>query len=255
MMGTRKESRVREGSLDDQFHVFQDVWKWWRTCGIHEDALRTTGGTSWTIGDLMNPGSPRPTVYRPDSAASERAPLDLVPARDMVIYQALAARRPVARVHLAEIDDRVECVLLAAAYFLDVRKAQVETFLLENKIYALTPPCARCALPTGSWCERCHRPLCTKCDDYGKTPCCSRCVWTDPEAAVKLGVTLQAEERNAPVGRMGMNQVTRQGLGEAGAGEGAREEDCPKPQSPGKDQLWEVWYNEIVSLRTGQPTA
>ena len=97
--------------------------------------------------------------------------VDLVHPEDLAIYVTLATRRPVARAHLAEPADREACVFLAAAFFLEVRHSQIE-----HGGIPLTPPCDRCAMPTGSWCDGCGRPLCTACDR--KYDRCGECAAT-----------------------------------------------------------------------------
>ena len=128
------------------------------------------------IGDLISPGGQRPSVYQIDPDQwEEHALVDIVPPADLRLYELLAARRPVGRSHLATVADREACVLLAAAFFLGVRRSQIEVFTTQGPSHALTPPCSRCALPTGCWCDICGRPLCTQCDDEGITACCAAC--------------------------------------------------------------------------------
>ena len=100
--------------------------------------------------------------------SGEDSVFDLVPAEALANYEYLATRRPIARAHLAEPEDRETCVFLAAAFFLSVRRLQVE-----HGGIPLTPPCDRCALPTGSCCDVCRKPLCKFCDQrYGR---CGEC--------------------------------------------------------------------------------
>ena len=68
-----------------------------------------------------------------------------VPPTDLCWYKVLAARRPVGRSHLATVQDKEACILLAAAFFLDLRKSQIEVFTARGERLALTPPCSRCA--------------------------------------------------------------------------------------------------------------
>ena len=105
--------------------------------------------------------------FRPRFHGEAGGPQDLVPPADLALQIALAERRPCARAHLAERDDRESCPLLRAAFFLAIRREQWEHGL------PLTPPCRRCGLPTGSWCDACRAPLCTACDaKYGQCgPC------------------------------------------------------------------------------------
>jgi len=147
-------------------------------------ALTTPDGEPLHLGDFIPEGGRRPRVYTIDTVDPEQALIDIVPPQDLLLYQLLAAKRPVARSHHATISDREACVLLAAAFFLDLRKEQIRTFTAGPQRLALTPPCSRCALPTGSWCDLCDRPLCSSCDDAGATPCCARCArpqaWRSP---------------------------------------------------------------------------
>ena len=140
------------------------------------EALTSELGLPLRLGDLLPAGGHRPRVYTIDAFQSEEhALVDVVPPADLKLYQVLASRRPVGRSHLATVPDRENCILLAAAFFLDLRKSQIDVFTARGERLALTPPCSRCALPTGSWCDICGRPLCTRCDDEGITPCCSAC--------------------------------------------------------------------------------
>ena len=112
--------------------------------------------------------------------SGEDSVFDLVPPEDLAMYECLAARRPVARAHLAEREDRETCIFLAAAFFLNVRRSQVE-----HGGIPLTPPCDRCALPTGSWCDGCRKPLCKSCDQrYG---CCGGVRWIAHAASSFVG--------------------------------------------------------------------
>ena len=153
----------------------------WSGCPIVDnrrwrpEALTTPDGEPLHLGDFLPEGGRRPRVYTIDTVDPEHALIDLVPPQDLLLYQLLAAKRPVARSHHATISDREACVLLAAAFFLDLRKEQIRAFTTGPQRLALTPPCSRCALPTGSWCDLCDRPLCSSCDDAGATPCCARC--------------------------------------------------------------------------------
>jgi len=140
---------------------FQMLWAGWPV----------GGGSPLRLGDLVPDGG-RPLRAHAGTAGVQ----DLVDPSDLWTYVILAARRPVGRSHLSTLRDREGCLLLAAAFFLDVRRSQIEQFLTTGPRLALTPPCSRCGLPTGSWCENCRRPLCTRCDDVGATPCCGSCV-------------------------------------------------------------------------------
>ena len=144
-------------------------------CRWRPEALTTPDGEPLHLGDFIPEGVRRPTVYTVDSGDPENELIDIVPPQDFLPYQLLAAKRPVARSHHATISDREACVLLAAAFFLDLRQEQIRAFTIGPQRLALTPPCSRCALPTGSWCDICGRPLCSSCDDAGATPCCARC--------------------------------------------------------------------------------
>ena len=101
--------------------------------------------------------------------------VDIVPPMDLRLYVVLASRRPVGRLHFAVRGDRESCILLAAFFFLDVRISHIELFTEQTLCQALTPPCSRCGLPTGSGCDVCGRPLCRHCDDEGATPRCVSC--------------------------------------------------------------------------------
>ena len=112
--------------------------------------------------------------------SGEDSVFDLVPPEDLAMYECLATRRPVARAHLAEREDRETCIFLAAAFFLNVRRSQIE-----HGCITLTPPCDRCALPTGSWCDGCRQPLCKSCDQrYG---CCGGVRWIAHAASSFVG--------------------------------------------------------------------
>ena len=146
---------------DDTFNLFLTGWP-------------TAPGPPLRLGDLLPEGGRRLQDYDADWEYPQGL-VDIVPPTDLGLYVVLASRRPVGRSHLAAREDRERCILLAAAFFLDVRRSQIELFTEQGLRHALTPPCSRCGLPTGSWCDVCGRPLCRDCDDEGATPCCMAC--------------------------------------------------------------------------------
>ena len=159
----RSLARLSERPADD----FQLLWAGWPAKGA--PPLR--------LGDLL---PHRGRQLRNHGIGGDAGGLvDLVDPSDLLTYQLLAVKRPVGRSHLATKQDRATCILLAAAFFLDVRRAQLEAFLSVGPRHALTPPCSCCGIPTGGWCDICSRPLCTGCDDDGATPCCTSCEAAD----------------------------------------------------------------------------
>ena len=118
-----------------------------------------------------------PSAAGADFQSDGRALVDVVLPQDLALYRVLVARRPVGRPHLATVLEQEACILLvlAVAFFLHLRAQQIAVLTAGQEVLALTPPCSRCAIPTGSWCCICDRPLCTRCDDAGLTPCCASC--------------------------------------------------------------------------------
>ena len=145
--------------------------------------LTTRRITTWRIGDLLPRSGYELRIWNDAEVRENPVVLqDMVPPACLRRYRAMAIKRPVGRSHLASREDREECVFLAAAFFLDMRREQILAFTSEGARYPLTPPCSRCGLPTGSWCGRyrdvelqCARPLCTTCDKDWGIPCCISC--------------------------------------------------------------------------------
>ena len=80
---------------------------WWRA--------RTAGGSgSLRIGDLH-------TRRWREMRAESGLMLDLASREDLEVLALLSVRRPVGRSHLSTLQDREECVLLAAAFYMDQR--------------------------------------------------------------------------------------------------------------------------------------
>ena len=106
--------------------------------------------------------------------------------------------RPVARLHLANRADRIQCVLLRTASSAHIVQQQIarlgeeisdtERLLLEGARYQR--PCSWCGLPTGCFCSLCNRGVrdpptggvCTTCVEIA-AGLCPRC---NPQAARAL---------------------------------------------------------------------
>ncbi len=84
------------------------------------------------------------------------------------IYQIshIIEQRPWARLHLANVEARINDVFLRAAYSIFMWQSHIAAMRGPNldRVIA-TPPCRWCGLPTGCFCDGCHGPVCTTCDE------------------------------------------------------------------------------------------
>ena len=103
------------------------------------------------------------------------------------VLLAIASRTPYARIHMASWTVRVCNPGLAAAYALWWRSLQ-RCFATEQPIdgfvYGL-PDCRCCGMGTGSFCDHCYMPLCSRCSE-AFDDCCLACRGLDAMIGVMM---------------------------------------------------------------------
>ena len=103
------------------------------------------------------------------------------------VLLAIASRTPYARIHMASWTARVCNPGLAAAYALRWRSLQrchAAEQPIDGFVHGL-PDCKCCGMGTGSFCDHCCMPLCTRCSE-AFDDCCLACRGKDAKLGARM---------------------------------------------------------------------